>query len=489
MQNRNPQKMAYIHFGGSTGFPISPAFFGQTFVMGNLTAVSRHVSPADRNITFVNKSKHDPLADHLVGEGAHRIAKELYNTDLRIGYGVDRVGDLVSAIETQMDAGFRPAIIFHYPLCDAHFAEKLSTALQERGIRDSAAMIYYLHTMADRRIFKLKGDSFNEKQASMFRAVDGAIAVSEAAMRSYLSTKARTKDGVFSLDPASSFVVRNGIDPFIYSVNTVERIMDARSHVGLNPDLDTVISFVGRLDRIKGSDFLVDVLRHYETSRNPSDSSVGFIIGSSSILRPDVASTPLKNIFKLERLIRERRLRVVLDISKFTRLDVKFKSVIEDIILQYARPHGFKAIEDSPAYGGMTLMPVQAMSDIYLHPARSEGLALSVVEAMFSTAFIIASRVGGIPEIVTHDSIGRLVDLPAAIGDGLQVAPSVYENAKKDFVSSLVSAIDSYRESPSKYYSMDAVRKTVKGFEGATMFDGFKDAINTILERKGGAHV
>jgi glycosyltransferase involved in cell wall biosynthesis len=47
--------------------------------------------------------------------------------------------------------------------------------------------------------------------------------------------------------------------------------------------------------------------------------------------------------------------------------------------------------------------------DVYVQPSRSEGLGLSIVEAMAMARPVIATSVGGIPEAVIHDVTGLLV--------------------------------------------------------------------------------
>jgi glycosyltransferase involved in cell wall biosynthesis len=58
--------------------------------------------------------------------------------------------------------------------------------------------------------------------------------------------------------------------------------------------------------------------------------------------------------------------------------------------------------------------------DVYLMPSRSEALGIALIEAMASGCQVIASDVGGIPEIVSDPSIGTLV--PPADVDALAAA-------------------------------------------------------------------
>lgn len=59
--------------------------------------------------------------------------------------------------------------------------------------------------------------------------------------------------------------------------------------------------------------------------------------------------------------------------------------------------------------------------DVLVHPARKEGLGSVILEAMAAGKPVIATRVGGIPEIVTHEHNGLLIapESPEAIQDAI----------------------------------------------------------------------
>jgi glycosyltransferase involved in cell wall biosynthesis len=60
-------------------------------------------------------------------------------------------------------------------------------------------------------------------------------------------------------------------------------------------------------------------------------------------------------------------------------------------------------------------------ADVYVHPARAESLGLSIVEAMACGTAIVATAVGGIPELIEHDVTGLLVPPgnPQALADAI----------------------------------------------------------------------
>ena len=62
-----------------------------------------------------------------------------------------------------------------------------------------------------------------------------------------------------------------------------------------------------------------------------------------------------------------------------------------------------------------------AACDLVAHPSRSEGLPLALLEAMAASRAIVATRVGGIPELVRDDENGLL----APPGDPVSLADAI----------------------------------------------------------------
>jgi glycosyltransferase involved in cell wall biosynthesis len=54
--------------------------------------------------------------------------------------------------------------------------------------------------------------------------------------------------------------------------------------------------------------------------------------------------------------------------------------------------------------------PFLSALSLYVHPARMEGFGIAVVEALAAGKAVVASRVGGLPEVVEHGQTGLLVN-------------------------------------------------------------------------------
>ncbi len=133
---------------------------------------------------------------------------------------------------------------------------------------------------------------------------------------------------------------------------------------------------------------------------------------------------PIRRIVTVANLRREKAHEVLLEAAamvmpRFPEIELLFagdgprRSDLETI----ARKHGVDGRtrflghrEDVPA--------ILASSDLFVLPSRSEALPNAVLEAMAAGLPVVASRVGGLPELIDHQRTGVLVapDDPRALG-------------------------------------------------------------------------
>lgn len=73
------------------------------------------------------------------------------------------------------------------------------------------------------------------------------------------------------------------------------------------------------------------------------------------------------------------------------------------------RAHGSVELRFMPSLDDASLVKHYQAANIYVHPARAEVLGLTIIEAMACGLPVVASRIGGIPEVVTDGSTGILV--------------------------------------------------------------------------------
>lgn len=126
-------------------------------------------------------------------------------------------------------------------------------------------------------------------------------------------------------------------------------------------------------------------------------------------------------------------------ISCFAKIDRKDKFLIlvgdgpvRQKLMKYASSLG---IGDRVYFTGWRedIADMLNMFDIFVLPSLSEGLPMSLLEAMSMSLPCIATRVGGVPEIIKDNTLGRIVDLnnKEELLDAIKDITSDIENARK----------------------------------------------------------
>ena len=200
---------------------------------------------------------------------------------------------------------------------------------------------------------------WEELRASPVRALDRHTLAFASAVVTVSDAVRRAAEQVSPALSPRLFTVRNGVRLDTFTGATTERAA-ARAHLGLEHDA-FVVGSVARLDLRKGLDTLIEAAA-LATSRVPALQVM--IVGDG----PERA--------RLEALVRARGLegRVTL------------------------RSH-------EPRVRGHL-----AAMDVFAAPSRTEGLGVAIIEALAAGLPVLASRVGGIPEVMEAEA--------TAAGDG-----------------------------------------------------------------------
>ncbi|MBS3068055.1 glycosyltransferase family 4 protein [Candidatus Micrarchaeota archaeon] len=466
-------KRAYIHLAGRHPFPLNPRFFGQTFVIGDLTSATRFVSPQENRKNFVVFQNMTPREEPLMSDKIKRMAMEQFNTSVITTRKSDANSTLFALASGLITGGYHPVIVLHYPLTPnataAHYVRK---QLEVAGLDKMATVLLYIHVLST-DTYLVTSDIgrvlLREYCSALKYAADGVIAVSDKAGRDFNEHFTRSLGGDGNGSTLPTDVILNGINANLYTLQDKEFIRQNRRNIGLNPDLDKTVAYVGRLDNIKGGDILLGILDYLERSLDQRDANTGVVVASPDVL---VANKQLKKrlgeLMKFERLIREGRLRLVLDISKFVGGNATFAPDVEQAFLKYGGEE-YRELQSHSIWGGLLPTPVQAISDITICPVRSDGLSLTVIESMLAGSYLIASNVGGIPEVVTDPSLGVLLPPPDT---NINTTIEQYIVAIRDFKGNGVQ---------SNRFALDSL---LSGFSNTRMLLDFEAAVSRATERR-----
>ncbi len=229
-----------------------------------------------------------------------------------------------------------------------------------------ARLVLTTHSLEPHRPWKVEQlgtayDATTWVERTAYGNADGVIAVS-AAMKADVQA-------LYGVPPERVRVIHNGIDPDEYAPRDAPATL---RRLGVDPSVPTVL-FVGRITRQKGILHLVRAIRHL-----PAGTQVVLCAGA-----PDTAAIALE----MARAVDAARRDAAADIVWIAEMLPK-----EDVIALYSH------------------------AAVFVCPSVYEPFGIINLEAMACETPVVASAVGGIPEIVVHGETGLLVPLQAEGG-------------------------------------------------------------------------
>jgi len=269
-----------------------------------------------------------------------------------------------------------------------------------------APLVLTTHSLEPHRPWKeeqlgagYKVSSWLEK--TTYENADGVIAVS--------SSMKKDVESVYGIEPRRVRVIYNGIDPAQY---TPVRDNGMLEFYGIHPEKPYIL-FVGRITRQKGILHLIDAVKYL-------DANIQVVLCAGL---PDT-----------EEIMKETEERIA-----------AARSQTQNEIIWIPR---FLPKEH--------IIRLYTSASVFVCPSIYEPFGLINLEAMACGTPVVASNVGGIPEVVADGETGVLVPLHPA-GSNIEPADS------EEFAGNLASAVNSLLSSPERLHSMSlASRRRVE---------------------------
>lgn len=297
------------------------------------------------------------------------------------------------AMVGQVDA---PDIV-HCHTWYAHLAGALARPLT------GAKLVLTTHSLEPHRPWKVEqlGRAYDVTtwiERTAYGNADGVVAVSKA-------MKADV-EALYGVDPARVRVIHNGIDPDEYRPTRNPERLRA---LGVDPDVPTVL-FVGRITRQKGILHLVRAIPHLRP-------------GTQVVLCAGAPDTPEIGA-EMAALVEEARRETAGSVVWIAEMLPK-----ADAIALYSH------------------------ADVFVCPSVYEPFGIINLEAMACETPVVASAVGGIPEIVVPGETGTLVSFRPEGGGSVEPAdPAAFSRA-------LAAAVNELLDAPERRAAMGAAAR------------------------------
>ncbi|MCR5164988.1 MAG: glycosyltransferase [Thermoguttaceae bacterium] len=311
---------------------------------------------------------------------ASRLASQMHDERWRfVFFCLDAEGS--RAMEMRM-AGFPVEVLGRKPGFDWQCMHRIGRLWRKYNVRFVHAHQYtpYFYAMGARGFFRRKPPILFTEHGRFYpdlpnwkhkyfnhllmSPVDRVTAVSQSVGDAIIQNEGIPADRVQ--------IIRNGVDEnrFIQNRFTEEQKKALRDSLGLTDE--HVILFTARLDPIKDHATALRAMKRLQSMAGESQKPVLLLAGNGPELEPLQAMISEMHLEKRVRLLGERT-----DVSD---------------LLQIA--------------------------DVFLLTSKSEGIPLTILEAFASNVPVVATNVGGIPEVVSNGENGLL----AESGDWEQIA-------------------------------------------------------------------